>query len=70
MALMEDRMLMNNGFPQIHGSQIIHNSVYEIVDPVNVNKRRASVGLGTIEGNTRRRGFEFNLEDYVNHFNE
>ena len=65
MAMMEDRMLMNNGFPQIYGSQIIHNSVYEMIDPINVNKRRASVGLNTIEENVRRFGFEFDINDYI-----
>lgn len=69
MALMEDRMLMNHGYPQIYGSQMIHKSVYKIFDPMNVNKRRESVGLGTIEENTRRFGFEFNLQDHLNEIN-
>lgn len=66
MALMEDRMLMNHGYPQIYGSQIIHKSVYKMIDPKNVNKRRAKVGLGTIEENTRRFDFEFDINDHLN----
>jgi len=69
MALMEDRMLMNHGYPQIYGSQVIHKSVYKMIDPINVNRRREAVGLETIEENTRRFGFEFNLQDHLNKMN-
>ena len=65
MALMEDRMLMNNGFPQIYGSQIVQQNVYKFRDPININKRRAKVGLAPIEEYATRFGFEFKLEDYI-----
>jgi len=65
MALMEDRLLMNHGFPQIYGSQVVQNSLYQMTDPANINQRRESVGLGTIEEYTERFGFEFRLEDYL-----
>jgi len=51
MALMEDRILMMDGKPQIYGSQITKNydtgawMIYELKDPEHVNKRRAEVGL-------------------------
>ena len=53
-ALMEDRMLMENGVKQKYGSQVVKNvsgrwTLYPIEDPQNVNKRRASMGLNTIE---------------------
>jgi len=62
MVKMEDRMLMNHGFPQIYGTQIVGHNVYKMIDPENVNKRRASVGLNTIEEYTRKFGFEYILE--------
>jgi len=65
MALMEDRILMNNGYPQIYGSQVVGQSVYKLRDHAKVNEWRAQVGLGTIEENTRRFGFEFDRSDYL-----
>ncbi|AGC77629.1 hypothetical protein LX97_02181 [Nonlabens dokdonensis] len=51
MALMEDRMLMDDGKPQIYGSQMTDDrenggyKVYDLENPETVDKRRASVGL-------------------------
>lgn len=50
LALLEDRVLMRNDKKQIYGSQIrvdLDGSywIYPIEDPINVDKRRASVGL-------------------------
>jgi hypothetical protein len=60
LALLIDRIEMENGRPQIYGSQVnIKNgkgTVYKILDEANVNKRRAEVGLGP-------------LEEYLKHFN-
>ena len=61
-ALMEDRMLMDKGEKQKYGSQVSKENgsaewvLHPIQDPENVNKRRAEVGLGPIEG-------------YLKHFN-
>lgn len=55
LALLEDRILMRNGKPQVYGSQVITDKetgekrVYEIKDPEYINQRRKSVGLGPIE---------------------
>ena len=55
LALLEDRVAMRQGKKQIYGSQINSDyktgkfSVYPIEDPDNINKRRADVGLNTIE---------------------
>lgn len=55
LALLEDRILMRNGRPQVYGSQIRTNPetgehyLYLVDDPRGVNERRASVGLGAIE---------------------
>lgn len=60
LALLIDRVEMYNGRPQIYGSQInMENGkhiIYKILDEVNVNKRRAAVGLQP-------------LEEYVKHWN-
>jgi len=54
LALLEDRVALGQGKPQIYGSQLTQLTSGEIfispiIDPINVNKRRESVGLGTIE---------------------
>jgi len=54
LALLEDRIAIRQGRKQIYGSQIGKEDngnfyVLPLIDPDNVNKRRASVGLGTIE---------------------
>ncbi len=61
LALMEDRVALRQGKRQIYGSQIGSDEdgnyfVSPMIDPENVNERRAEVGLGPIE-------------DYCNHFN-
>lgn len=54
-ALMEDRMLMDQGKKQKYGSQVIKQmgsdkwEVHPIEDPANVNRRRAQVGLEPLE---------------------
>ncbi|MDA8692454.1 hypothetical protein N9L92_00215 [Saprospiraceae bacterium] len=68
MALMKDRMLMDNGYPQIYGSQIVGKDVYKLRNAKMVNQWRKEVGLGTIEDNARRFGFEFNIEDYIENY--
>ena len=54
LALLEDRVLTDQGKKQIYGSQVRIDSIgqksfYPIIDEANVNNRRASVGLGPIE---------------------
>lgn len=62
LALLEDRIALRQGKRQIYGSQIHKDKetgemyVAPLIDPENVNKRRAEVGLGK-------------LEDYVGHWN-
>lgn len=53
-ALMQDRILVSEGKEQLYGTQFhAFNGekfrLYPIVDPKNVNKRRAQMGLGTLE---------------------
>lgn len=55
LAYLEDRILMRKGQKQLYGSQYKLNSsthqmeLWEIEDPPNLNKRRASVGLPPME---------------------
>ncbi|QES87570.1 DUF6624 domain-containing protein [Rhizosphaericola mali] len=55
LALTEDRRLVRQGKPQIYGSQLQidqqtgKRTFFPIIDPKNINKRRRSVGLDTIE---------------------
>jgi len=66
-ALMKDRMLTDEKKPQIYGSQVQYNNekkVYELFaleDPANVDKRRATVGLGPLRDYVKQWNIEFNV---------
>ena len=68
LALLEDRIQMRNGKPQIYGSQITTDKetgeqvVYEVWEPEYVNQRRKEVGLGPIEDYVKRWGIEWTIE--------
>lgn len=56
-AMMEDRIRMYEGRPQIYGTQFQPNEAgafvpYMIEDPSNVNERRRAVGLNPLEERT------------------
>jgi hypothetical protein len=66
LALLEDRILTNQGKEQIYGSQLKTNEAgkyefFPIVDEQNVNKRRASVGLPPLEEYAKYFGVEYIL---------
>ncbi|MFT4153720.1 DUF6624 domain-containing protein [Parafilimonas sp.] len=68
LALLEDRVLTNQGKPQIYGSQVRRNEqtgkneFYPIIDEPNVNKRRASVGLEPLEDYAKKYfGIDYNV---------
>jgi hypothetical protein len=54
-AYLTDRVNLNQGKPQVYGTQLKINekgTSYEpkmVIDPKNLNNRRAEIGLGTIE---------------------
>jgi hypothetical protein len=70
LALLEDRIEIRNGRKQIYGSQIgtfpntLNYYVSPLIDPDNVNKRRASVGLGTLEEYVKNWGMIWDPEQY------
>ena len=67
LALMEDRTRMDRGEKQLYGSQVIQDPVtgkpkfHPIEDEPNVNKRRATMGLGPIETYARNFGIEYTV---------
>ena len=65
LALMQDRILMQQGKKQIYGSQIERDSltggwkIYPIEDEMHVDQRRAKIKLETIEEYARRFGIQY-----------
>ncbi len=74
-AMMDDRILMTYGFPQIYGTQLSgsthsadgsidsrgrSNGFHDIRDPLKVNERRAKMGLIPIEEEEQQRKNKFN----------
>jgi len=70
LALLEDRVALKKGEKQIYGSQIHQNFetgeyyVSPLIDPDNVDKRRAEVGLGPIQEYVSIWGMTWNVEEY------
>lgn len=48
-ALMKDRILMDEGKPQLYGTQLENGELYDLQDPETVNERRKEIGLEPIE---------------------
>ncbi len=59
-ALMKDRILMDEGKPQIYGSQIKGDKLYKLENPETVNERRKEMGMGTIEDYVRDFNIQYN----------
>lgn len=70
LALLKDRVALGEGKRQIYGSQIGQDNdkqmsyVLPLIDPENVNQRRAKVGLGPIEEYVKRWNIIWNVEEY------
>lgn len=68
LAMLEDRVNMHNGKPQIYGSQMELNKetgkwqFVEILEPEYVNQRRREIGMGPIEDYAKRAGIEWTIE--------
>jgi len=48
-AIMKDRILMDEGKPQLYGSQIKNGKLYKLESPEFVNDRRKEMGMEPIE---------------------
>jgi len=70
LAYLEDRVALREGKRQIYGSQSSKNKttnklyISPMIDPDNVDKRRAEVGLGTMAEYAAKMNIEWNLEAY------
>ncbi len=70
-AMLQDRILMHEGKPQIYGSQLRANEAsgqmefWQIEDEANVNKRRAEVGLIPLEDYAKYFGIEYTLPEQL-----
>lgn len=70
LALLEDRVALRQGKRQIYGSQIYADKetrekyVAPLIDPENVDKRRAEVGLGKLADYTTHFGFDWNIKKH------
>ena len=66
LALLQDRVLMREGKPQIYGTQVVYNKTggqefWKIEDEKNVNVRRAKAGLPPIEEYAKYFGIDYTL---------
>ncbi|UCA57739.1 hypothetical protein KB553_11760 [Chryseobacterium rhizoplanae] len=59
-ALMKDRILMDEGNPQIYGSQIENGKLYKLENPETVNERRKEMGMEPIEDYLKNFNIQFN----------
>jgi hypothetical protein len=70
LALLEDRMAVDNGKPQIYGTQLLMDQasgsyyLYRLSDPDSVDTRRARVGLGTLAAYLNGWNIVWNVEEY------
>ncbi len=70
LALLEDRVALRRGRKQIYGSQIGRDMetgefyVSPLLDPDNVDKRRAEVGLGSLQDYVSNWNIEWDVEKY------
>ncbi len=70
LALLEDRVALKQGRKQIYGSQISWHLktntyiIYPIIDPDNLDRRRASVGLSPYADYLKVVNLTWNLEQY------
>lgn len=76
LAYVEDRVALREGRRQIYGSQAAKNKktnkmyISPMIDPDNVDKRRAEVGLGTMAEYAAKMNIEWNLEQYKKELQE
>ena len=70
LAFLEDRVALRKGERQIYGSQVGKDpetgewTVAPLIDPDNVDKRRAEFGLGTLQDYISDYGMTLNVEEY------
>lgn len=71
LALLEDRTALGQGKHQVYGSQVWSNPktgelfVVPLIDPENVDKRRAKVGLGTLSDYLGNWQIKWDVQEYI-----
>ncbi len=74
LALLEDRVALGEGKKQIYGSQLTGNqsgmSLRPMIDPDNVDKRRADVGLEPLADYLARFNVQWDLAAYKKELTE
>ncbi|MBL0191035.1 MAG: hypothetical protein IPQ18_06780 [Saprospiraceae bacterium] len=60
---MKDRILMDEGKPQLYGSQIQNGKLYELEAPSGVNERRKSMDMEPLEDYLNKFGIEYKPKD-------
>lgn len=60
-AIIKDRALMHDGEPQIYGTQIKNDALYDLFEPEHVDERRAGVDLGPLNEYLQRFGIDFEI---------
>jgi hypothetical protein len=71
LALLEDRVALGQGKRQIYGSQVSRDKdtkeyfVLPLEDAINVDKRRAEVGLGKLQDYISNWGMTWSAEEYI-----
>lgn len=58
-ALMKDRILVDDGLPQLYGTQIVKGKLYKLEAPESVNERRRAMDMEPIEVYLRK---HYNIE--------
>ena len=64
-VMMKDRALMDDGEPQMYGTQIKNGELYDLFEPEYVNQRRAEIGMEPIEEYLKRFNVEFDIEQKI-----
>jgi len=70
LALLEDRIAMLQGRPQIYGSQVVWNlqtnkyTIVPMIDPDHIDTRRADIGLTTYAAYLIEMGIVWDVEQY------
>ena len=59
-ATMKDRILMDEGKPQLYGTQIKNRKLYTLAAPETVNDRRKEMGMNPIEQYLEQFNIKFN----------
>lgn len=61
-ALMKDRALMHQGKPQLYGSQVSDDALYDLFEPEYVDQRRAAMEMEPLEDYLKHFGIAFDIE--------